>query len=382
MTRVTVLGAGLVGSLIARALADDGRFEVLVCDRSEDALGAFEGRPRIATARLDFASPSAIAAAVAAADVVVGAVPGFLGHAMLKTVIDAGKPVADISFAPEDPFQLDGLAKEKGVPAVVDCGVSPGLSNLACGRAAAKLDEIDSIVISVGGLPFRRVPPWEYRIVFSATDVIEEYTRPARLVEDGRIVTKPALSEVTRFDVPGVGTLEAFLTDGLRTVLRTVKARNLREQTLRWPGHAEKMRLLRDSGFLRDEPVEAGGTRVAPRAVAEALLFDLWKRPEGEEEFTVLRVESHGSRAGRPVRLVHDLFDRTDAKTGATSMARTTGFPCVIAAELLAARALREPGVLPLELLGGRPELYAGFVNGLAARGVALKETEEDPWPR
>jgi lysine 6-dehydrogenase len=382
MTRVTVLGAGLVGSLIARTLADDGRFEVLVCDRSEDALGSFAGRPRVATARLDFASSAAVAAAVAPADVVVGAVPGFLGHAMLRTVIDAGKPVADISFAPEDPFQLDDLAREKGVPAIVDCGVSPGLSNLACGRAAGRLDAIDSIVISVGGLPFRRVPPWEYRIVFSATDVIEEYTRPARLLEDGRVVTKPALSEVTRFDVPGVGTLEAFLTDGLRTVLKTVKARNLREQTLRWPGHAEKMRLLRDSGFLRDEPVAADGTSVSPRAVAEALLFALWKRPEGEEEFTVLRVESRGTRAGRPVRLVHDLFDRTDVKTGATSMARTTGFPCVIAAELLASRSLRDPGVLPLELLGTRPELFAAFVDGLAARGVVFKEAEEDPWPR
>jgi lysine 6-dehydrogenase len=382
MQRVTVLGAGLVGSLIARTLAADGRFEILVCDRSEDALGELAGLPRVATVRLDLGQGASIAAAVAPADVVVGAVPGFLGHAMLRTVIDAGKPVADISFAPEDPFELDGLAKERGVSAIVDCGVSPGLSNLACGRATGRLDTIDSIVISVGGLPFRRVPPWEYRIVFSATDVIEEYTRPARLVEDGRVVTKPALSEVTRFDLPGVGTLEAFLTDGLRTVLSTVKARNLREQTLRWPGHAEKMRLLRDSGFLQDEPVAAGGTRVAPRAVAEALLFALWKRPEGEEEFTVLRVESRGSRAGRPVRLVHDLFDRTDVKTGATSMARTTGFPCVTAVQLLASRSLRDPGVLPLELLGTRPELFAAFVEGLAARGVAFSETEEDPWPR
>ena len=107
----------------------------------------------------------------------------------------------------------------------------------------------------------------------------------------------------------------------------------------------------------------------------------MWKRLEGEEEFTVLRVESRGSRAGRPARLVHDLFDRTDVKTGATSMARTTGFPCVIAAGLLAAGTFREPGVFPLELLGGRPDLFAAFVDGLASRGVAFSETEENPWP-
>ena len=383
MTHATVLGAGLVGSLIARTLAADG-WDVLVCDRAEEALGALAGLPRVATSRLDFASGSAIAAAVAPADVVVGAVPGFLGHAMLRTVIEARKPVADISFAPEDPLVLDSLAKAHGVPAIVDCGVSPGLSNLACGRAAAwfDTDSLDSIVISVGGLPFTRTPPWEYRIVFSATDVIEEYTRPARLVEDGRVVTRSALSEATPFEVPGVGTLEGFLTDGLRTVLTTVKARNLREQTLRWPGHAGKMRLLRDGGFFSDVPVEAGGVRVAPRAVAEALLFPMWKRPEGEEEFTVLRVESRGTRAGRPARLSHDLFDRTDLRTGATSMARTTGFPCVLAARLLASGTFREPGVFPLELLGSRPDLFSAFVDGLAAFGVAFSETEEDPWPR
>jgi saccharopine dehydrogenase-like NADP-dependent oxidoreductase len=382
MPRMTVLGAGLVGSLITRTLAADGRFDILVCDRSEDALGALAGLPRVVTARLDFALPSSIAAAVAPTDLVVGAVPGFLGHAMLRTVLDAGKPVADISFAPEDPLALDALAKAKGVPAIVDCGVSPGLSNLACGRAAGRLDAVDSIVISVGGLPFRRVPPWEYRSVFSPTDVIEEYTRPARLVENGRIVTKPALSEVAPFEVPGVGTLEAFLTDGLRTVLATVKARNLREQTLRWPGHADKMRLLREGGFFDGEPVDAAGARISPRAVTEAVLFRMWKRPADEEEFTVLRIESRGSRSGRPVRLVHDLFDRTDAATGATSMARTTGFPCVIAALLLASKEFAEPGVFPLELLGGRPGLFAAFVDGLAARGVAFSETEEDPWPR
>lgn len=380
MKSVTVLGAGLVGAFVARTLAEDG-FDVTAVDRSEAALGALAGVPRLATWRADLTSPAAIATAVAGADVVAGAVPGFLGHAMLKTVLDCGKPVSDISFAPEDPLALDALAKSRGVAAIVDCGVSPGLSNLACGRAAARLDALDSIVISVGGLPFRRVPPWEYRAVFSPTDVLEEYTRPARVVEDGRIVTKPALSEIATFDVPLLGTLESFLSDGLRTVLTTVKATNLCERTLRWPGHAEKMRLLRDAGFFGETPVEAGGVRVAPRAVAEALLFPQWKREPDEEEFTVLRIESHGSRGGEPFRLVHGLFDRTDPKSGATSMARTTGVPCVIGARLLADGAFRTPGVHAPENLGRDAGLWTFFVEGLASRGIAFTE-EEAAWRR
>src|SRR5215471_17114989 len=133
MPRVTVLGAGLVGAFVARTLAEDG-FDVTAVDRSEAALGALSGLPRLATRRADLSSPAAIAQAVADADVVAGAVPGFLGHAMLETVLSAGKPISDISFAPEDPLLLDALARAKGVPAIVDCGVSPGLSNLACGR--------------------------------------------------------------------------------------------------------------------------------------------------------------------------------------------------------------------------------------------------------
>ena len=380
MKRVTVLGAGLVGAFVARTLAEDG-FDVTAFDRSEDALGTLAGIPRLTTKRADLSDSSAVAAAVAGADVVAGAVPGFLGHAMLKTVLECGKPVSDISFAPEDPLVLDTLARSTGVPAIVDCGVSPGLSNLACGRAAARFDTLDSVVISVGGLPFKRMPPWEYCAVFSPTDVLEEYTRPARLVENGSLVTKPALSDVAPFEVPGVGTLEGFLSDGLRTVLTTVKAKNLCERTLRWPGHAEKARFLRDAGFFSETPVDAGGVRVAPRAVAEALIFPQWKRGADEEEFTVLRIESRGSRGGASFRLVHGLFDRTDPKTGATSMARTTGFPCVIGVHLLADGAFRTPGVHPPESLGRDARLFDLFVSGLAARGIAFTE-EEAAWPR
>jgi saccharopine dehydrogenase-like NADP-dependent oxidoreductase len=380
MPRITVLGAGLVGAFVARTLAEDG-LDVTAVDRSEAALGALAGVPKLKTRRADLSSASAIAECVADADAVAGAVPGFLGHAMLKTVLERGKKISDISFAPEDPLVLDGLAKAKGACAIVDCGVSPGLSNLACGRAAARFDALDSVVISVGGLPTKPVPPWDYRAVFSPTDVLEEYTRPARIVADGKAVTKPALSDVAPFDVPGLGTLEGFLSDGLRTVLSTVKAKNLCERTLRWPGHAEKMRLLREAGFFREEKLDVDGVRVSPRALTEALLFPQWKRGKGEEEFTVLRIESMGTRGGAGRRLVHGLLDRTDPKTGATSMARTTGYPCVIGVHLLLEGAFAAPGVHPPETLGRQPRLFDAFVSDLARRGIAFTE-EETAWPR
>ena len=377
MKKIAVLGCGLIGNVIARDLASDPDIAVTVFDRSEEALARLAAVPRITTAAADLASADSIRRAVAPADVVVGAVPGFLGRNMLKAVIAAGKPIADISFAPEDPLDLDADARAAGVTAVVDCGVSPGLSNFAAGRAAARLDEIESLAIYVGGLPVVRRWPYEYAIVFSATDVIEEYTRPARVIENGRVVVKPALSEIEKLDFEHVGTLEAFLTDGLRTVLSTVPARNMKEKTMRYPGHAELMRAFRETGFFDEKPVEVRGGRVAPRDLTERLLFSAWKLPPGQAELTVLRVVVEGSRNGRSERRVFDLLDRTDTATGTTSMARTTGFPCAIVARMLASGEFADPGIRALEHLGRSEAASARLVADLRARGVEWKERTE-----
>jgi saccharopine dehydrogenase-like NADP-dependent oxidoreductase len=264
----------------------------------------------------------------------------------------------------------------------VDCGVSPGLSNFAVGRAAAALASIDDVRILVGGLPVDRTRPFGYAILFSATDVIEEYTRPARIVEEGRVVTRPALSEVEAVEVAGIGTLEAFLTDGLRTLLTTVKARSMVEKTLRYPGHAAAMHTFSQCGFFGAEPVEAGGVSVAPRTVTERLLSRAWKLETGEEEFTFLRIVVLGRDVGGVSRrLTFELLDRTDPATGTTSMARTTGFPCAVMVAMLARGEYRDPGVRPLEFLAKDPGSSLRFLEMLRARGLQFEEVWEESRP-
>ncbi len=375
MKRVAVLGCGLVGAAIARDLSQEKDLEVTVCDADPGAFERLAGESRVRTLRADLASSRAAAEIAGRADAVVGALPGRLGFAMLEAVIHAGKPIADISFSPEDPFQLDRLAREKGVTAVVDCGVSPGISNFAVGRAAARLADVEDVAISVGGLPVDRHRPFGYAVVFSAADVIEEYTRPARFVEGGRVITRPALSEIETVEVPGVATLEAFLTDGLRTLLTTIRAHSMKEKTLRYPGHAEAMRSLRDGGFFETEKIEAGGTSIPPRAVTEKLLARAWRLAEGEEEFTFLRVEVRGrDSAGSPRRYEFELLDRTDRSGGRTSMARTTGFPCAAVAAMLAREQYRDPGVCPLELLARNEDAATRLLEALRAKGLKFRE--------
>ncbi|HYT31649.1 MAG TPA: saccharopine dehydrogenase C-terminal domain-containing protein [Thermoanaerobaculia bacterium] len=375
--RITVLGGGLVGATIARDLASQG-FDVLVADRDREALGQLQKSVPVRARLADLAHAWEIQDLIADADVVVGSLPGRLGSGMLRSVLEAGKSIADISFSAEDPLAWNSLARQRGATAVVDCGVSPGLSNFAVGRAAQALDEVEDVTILAGGLPAERSRPYQYAIVFSATDVLEEYTRPARVLEDGHLVKRPALSGLETIEIQGLGTFEAFLTDGLRTLLSTVPARGMREKTLRYPGHAEQMRLLRDCGFFASEAIDVGVVRVAPRALTERLLREAWKLSDGEEEFTLMRVTVIGRKAGKRRRYVFEILDRTDQSTGTTSMARTTGYPCAIVAGMLARGEYRQPGVVAPEMLARDAATAAHFLEGLKARGISWTETEEE----
>ncbi len=375
--RVAVLGGGLVGGVIARDLARDGEFEVTVADLSEGTLNRFREVAGITPLQADLADPAAIRRAVAGHDLVVGAVPGHMGFATLREVIAAGAPVVDISFFPEDALALDALARERGVCAVVDCGVAPGCSNLILGRMESELEPVERFVCYVGGLPVERTWPWEYKAPFSPADVIEEYTRPARYVANGAVVTMPALSEPELVEFPGVGTLEAFNTDGLRSLLATVKAPFMVEKTMRYPGHIEKIKVLRESGFFRAEPVMVGGVPVRPLDLAARLLFPLWQFAPGEEDITAMRVIVDGTSAGRRVRRTFEMLDRYDPTTGTSSMARTTGYTCAAGVRLLARGLWGRKGVSPPEFLGRERSCYEFMMAQLAARGVVFGERVE-----
>jgi saccharopine dehydrogenase-like NADP-dependent oxidoreductase len=367
-----VLGAGLVGSAIARDLAQDAGAQVTVIDLNQTALERIAVRASVRTVQADLLRTADFGPLLAEADLVVCAVPGFMGFATLRKILEAGKSVVDISFFAEDPFELDDLAKARGVTAVVDCGVAPGLANLIVGDLDRQLDRIERYECYVGGLPRVRTWPHEYKAVFSPIDVLEEYTRPARFVEYGQTVVRPALSDVELRDFPGAGTLEAFNTDGLRTLARTIDAPFMKEKTLRYPGHANLMRALRDSGFFAPAPIDVDGQHIAPLRVTAKLLFDQWKLRPGEHDLTVMQVVVEGWRDGHRVHYTYDLLDGYDAANDVTSMARTTGYTCTATARLVANGAFHQPGICPPEYVGCTPGCLDRIFADLAERNVHL----------
>jgi saccharopine dehydrogenase-like NADP-dependent oxidoreductase len=374
--KVIVLGAGRVGEAIAKDLAAGGRFELTVADVSQGALDRLSAIPGVAIERADLAARGEIARVVSGHDIAVGAMPGPLGFATLGRIIETGVNVVDISFFEEEPWPLNQLAMDRGVTAVMDCGVAPGSSSLILGRAEASWEQVDAFRCYVGGLPVARHWPYEYKAVFSPIDVIAEYTRPARFKVDGEIVTRPALTEVEHFDFEEVGTLEAFNTDGLRTLLKTSKVPDMIEKTLRYPGHSESMRMLANIGFFSEEAMEIDGFPVRPIDLTAKLLIPAWQLDEGDKDLTVLRVEIEGLVEGENVVRRYDLHDRFDAEAGITSMARTTGYTCTAMVNAIAEGLYTEPGLSPPELVGRNEECFYYIFDYLAARGIRFDVTE------
>jgi lysine 6-dehydrogenase len=369
--RIVVLGGGRVGSAIVRDLAAEEDFSVLVVDVDPVAAERLteHGADSVVA---DLSDPETVRKAVADADLVVGAVPGFMGYETVKRVLRDGHPVVDISFFPEDAFGLDEVAKEAGVPCLVDCGLAPGLSNLILGRMEDHLDDVASFHCLVGGLPVERSWPWEYKAPFSPGDVIELYTRPARVRRRGKQITLPALSEIELVNFPGLGTLEAFNTDGLRSLHTTSKTPDMVEKTMRYPGHAKKMRLLRDGGFFSKSDVLVASGHARPRDVTEALLFSAWQFEEGEPDLTVMKVVVEGTKDGQAVRHTFNLLDYYNPDTETSSIARTTGYTCTGMVRLLVRGLWDEPGVAPPEIVGRNQTCFDSVLKHLEERDVHI----------
>jgi len=370
MQRLLVLGSGLVGHAIAADLCAE--FEVHAADADMGTLETVSAAHSVTPIHADLSDPHRIARLVEDFDLVVNALPGHMGFRALKSVIESGKNVVDIAFSPEDPLTLNECAEQAGVTAVVDCGVAPGLCNIILGYESTRLDRIESYSCLVGGLPVEREWPWEYKAGFSPADVIEEYTRPCRMIQRGSQVVLPALSGLERVEFKGIGTLEAFNTDGLRTLLKTMEIPNMKEKTLRYPGHVALMEILSKAGFFSKEALDVNGLDIRPLDVTGAILFPKWKMRADEADFTVMRVEIAGEDKGEPVNRVFELFDQFDWKTRTTSMARTTGYTCSAAVRVLAEGRISRKGVVPPEHLGQIPGVFERVLGLLDERGVKL----------
>ena len=374
MANIVVLGAGMIGNAMAVDLAK--AHKVTAIDINKRALEAIKKRDdSIETIIYDLAENKDYSEVLKPFDLVLCAVPGFMGFETLKKILLAKKNVVDISFFPENCFDLDYLAKKNEVYAVADCGVAPGMSNVILGHIDTTM-EIKDYECLVGGLPIKRQWPFNYKAPFSPIDVIEEYTRPARYVENGELVTRDALSDCELMEIQRVGTLEAFNTDGLRTLIDTMDhIPNMKEKTLRYPGHAEYISVLQRSGFFSEEELEVDGHAFKPIDVTARILKDNWQLKSSDEEFTVVRITIEGDANGKQRRIIYRMIDNGDRETKTSSMARTTGYTATAMVNYLLQNPT-ECGVLAPEMIGAKDGAYAFILDYLKQRGVEYRIEE------
>ena len=363
MANIIVLGAGLVGGVIAKDLALT--HNITCVDISQENLAKLN---EIKTICSDITNTTKLKSLISDFDLVIGAVPGFMGYKMMRDVIESKKNIVDISFYPEDPFGLDKLAKKNKVIAIMDCGVAPGMGNIIFGYHDQNM-KITDYECLVGGLPEKREWPFEYQAVFSPIDVIEEYIRPARYVQNSSVIIKEALSDTELVNFEEIGTLESWNSDGLRTLIKTMShVPNMIEKTLRYPGCVEYLKVLKESGFFSYDEINLNGHKIRPIDMTAKLLFPKWKMKEGDKDFTIMRIILKGLEKEKHVQYQYNLLDRFQDDT--ISMARTTGYTCTAVANLVIEKKYTQTGISPPEYLGKH---YNYIKNYLAKRGVEYK---------
>lgn len=371
--KVLLLGCGFVGRTIAVDLNNDYDIELTAADINKDNLNKLNDKS-ITTIWFDAADTNALAELLDDFDLVINAVPGSLGFKTLQKIINTGTDVVDIAFYEEDPFSLHELVVKNNVTALVDCGVSPGISNLLIGNSLKEFDTVKNIEIYVGGLPKEKDGLFDYKAVFSISDLIEEYLRPARSIINNKIITTPALWEIKEVSFSSYAPFEAFNSDGLRTLLKTINAENMSEYTVRYKGHTEKMKLLRDASFFSKELIKINGQEITPFDFSTALLSKVIQFTGTDKDITLLKIIMEGEHNNHYKKVIYEMIDEFDDLTKTHSMARTTGFMAAMCVRLLVNNKFNKQGIFPPEVLGQNETVYKYMMSGLEERNIKVNK--------
>jgi len=379
--KIIVLGCGNIGSVAAKDLAESlPSAQIVMADlnknRAEEVVSKI-GRDNVFWILTDASNHRELVKTLKKFDLAIGTLPGPMGFQACKAAIAAKIDMVDVSYMPEDVMALNKAALKSKVCVVPDCGMSPGLGNILVGHAISKLDRVESVHMLNGGLPEKPVPPLDYVITWSVKDLIDMYSRKVTIVREGKVTKVEAMSGLEGITFPRVGKLEAFYTDGLRTLLHTVKdAKDMWEKTLRYPGHIQKIKLLKALGFFDEKPIEIGSLSISPRELTAQLLEKKLKMPDVPDIVAML-VKVNGMKNGKEVRYTLQMLDRYDKRHKVTAMARATAYTTSVVTQLVAKKAIEEKGVIPPENLGTNEKLYKKFMNAMNKRGIIVEESKK-----
>ncbi|MGB3477623.1 MAG: saccharopine dehydrogenase C-terminal domain-containing protein [bacterium] len=365
---ICVVGAGMQGSVVAQDLVKSGH-AVTVLDNDINLLRQLKKTTKVNAREFNVTNKVKFIRLIKSFDVVVGALPAAMGFYTMDCAMRAGVDLVDLSYSPEDPFLLHERAEQEGIRIVPDAGFAPGLSNILIGETYQEFKGIDNLRILVGGIPQKPEPPFNYHVTWSLADVIEEYVRPSKIVKNREMVTVQALSGVEEFSMPKIGRLECFYTDGLRTLLKTLKhVKNMEEKTIRYPGHAQLFKMLIDCGFLSEQSVRYRKRLVNIKDVNIEYLRNILRGGD-KEDLSILMIEIKKGSKKRKFTCI-DYYDR---KKDITSMARMTAYTGSIITQCI--KDYEHFGIVPPEHLGMDKKLCRNIKAELKKRNIIIKKS-------
>lgn len=379
--RFLVLGAGRMGYAVSfDLLKNNAVTQVTVVDADERALSKLRTSvkdPRLAAVQADLSDYEELSYLISGCDVVLSCATYKFNYELAKAAIEAGTHFCDLG-GNEDivrkQFLLDEMAREGGIAIVPDCGLAPGLVSILAAHACEQLDELSEIRLRVGALPLEPKSPLNYAMFSSVEGLINEYVEDVTAIRNGKLLRLPSLQDVEEIEFPApFGKLEAFNTSGgISTLPATFgdRVEHLDYKSIRYPGHCQMVRMLRDLGLMDIRPLRLGHQQVRPRAILATLLER--KLRKDEPDAVLVRVSVAGLKEGERTEIVWELVDYMDEATGLSATMRTTAFPISIIAQMLADGTIRSRGSLAQETsIPAEP-----FLNAMKARGIDLRMSE------
>ncbi len=367
------VGCGYIGSVLAEELVNSLDFEKLtICDSTKGKIDKTAKKlgEKVVPLQLDISNYSNLLEIIENADLVIGLAPGRLGFGVMMACVEKKKNLVDLSFMAEDPFFFQESALNAGVSIIPDCGFAPGLSNILIGKASSQLDEVEDALIYVGGLPQKLITPLNYKVTWCVEDLFEEYTRKAKIVRNGKTVEVDALEGLEEIEFEELGKFEAFFTDGVRTLHHTIKANNMWEKTLRYPGHAEKIKLIKKLGLLNKEPLTS--IKITPWE----FMVKFWEENLGffkEKDLLLMRIKVRGRKDSTKYLHTYKLVDYFDEQRNITAMGRSTAYTAFAVIKLLSENRIKRKGIIPPEILGMDQKLFEEIQQILKEKEVNFR---------
>jgi len=380
--KILLLGLGAQGkACLYDLLQNDDIDQVTVVERSYARAEEFTTNlndARVSLIDIDANDKESMIILFKKHDIVIDLLPTIFRKLTAEIAIESETHLVNTSFQSHIK-DLHNEAAEKGIMIMPEAGLDPGIDLILAGNAIRKFDRVAEFHSACGGIPAPEDcdNPINYKVSWTFEGVLSAYKRPANLIIDGNILRIPGekiFNYSEEIHIPGIGKFDRYPNGFASTYAKLLgisdTVENMGRYTLRWPGHSDFWKKMSSLGLIDDEPVQG----ISPKSYLSKVLGPKLQYKSNEKDMVVLRNEIYGIKDGKEAKVIQQLIDKRDLKTGFMAMNRTVGFTASIIAQMILEGKIKGKGILN----PGTDVPYDLFIKQLRIRGINIEEYKED----